>query len=89
MNSILVNLEAAGLVVRRPHPEHGRVLQAYLAAEGEELVSRAHEIVEAVEQRMLAGLYPEERLWLPNLLRSRTDSLEAKADKTVADTLAE
>ena len=23
MNAILVNLEAAGLVVRRPHPEHG------------------------------------------------------------------
>jgi DNA-binding MarR family transcriptional regulator len=30
MNQIMVRLEAAGLVERRAHPEHGRVLQAYL-----------------------------------------------------------
>jgi hypothetical protein len=42
-------LEAVGLVVRRPHPEHGRVLQAYLTEIGEESVARAHGLVEAVE----------------------------------------
>jgi DNA-binding MarR family transcriptional regulator len=50
-----VNLESAGLVSRRPHPEHGRVLQAYLTETGEKLVSRAHQMVETLEQRMLAG----------------------------------
>jgi DNA-binding MarR family transcriptional regulator len=34
MNGILVNLEKAGLLERRPHPEHGRVLQAYLTGRG-------------------------------------------------------
>ena len=30
MNGVVVNLEKAGLLERRPHPEHGRVLRAYL-----------------------------------------------------------
>jgi DNA-binding MarR family transcriptional regulator len=85
MNAIVVNLESAGLVLRRPHSEHGRVLQAYLTAAGEELVSRAHETVEAIEKRMLAALDPEERLKLLNALRSCTDSLEAKADEIAAE----
>ena len=56
MNVILTNLEAAGLVVRRPHPEHGRVLQTYLTEMGEDSVAKAHGLVEAVEGRMLDGL---------------------------------
>lgn len=55
MNVILTNLEATGLVVRRPHPEHGRVLQACLTEIGEDSVARAHGLVEAVERRMLIG----------------------------------
>ncbi len=82
MNAIVVNMESAGLVLRRPHLEHGRVLQAYLTETGEKLVSRAHEIVEAIEQRMLARLDRDERLRLSNALRSCTGSLETKADKT-------
>jgi hypothetical protein len=66
---------------RRPHPKHGRVLQAYLTETGEEVMSRAHEIVEAIEQRMLAGLDRYERLRLLNALRSCTGSLEARAGK--------
>ena len=84
MNAIVVNLEPAGLLLRRSHPEHGRVLQAYLAAAGEELVSQAHEMVEAIETRMLVGLNPEDRLQLLNALRSCVDSLEAEADKKAA-----
>jgi DNA-binding MarR family transcriptional regulator len=82
MNAVVVNMEAAGLISRRPHPEHGRVLQAYLTEAGGELVSRAHEMVEAIEQRMLAGLDRDERLQLLNALRSCTGSLGTKADKT-------
>ena len=61
MNVILVNLEAAGLVVRRPHPEHGRVLQAYLTEIGEESLAGAHGLVEAVERRMLDRLSQDGR----------------------------
>lgn len=68
MNVILARLEGAGLITRSPHPEHGRVLQAYLTDKGSNLVSRAHEKVEAVEELMLAGLSREDRLRLAETL---------------------
>ena len=81
MNAIVVNLESGGLIERRAHPEHGRVLQAYLTASGKELVSRAHEMVEEIEQRMVAGLDPGDRLRLLESLQSCVVSLEARAQK--------
>lgn len=75
MNAILVKLEGGGLVERRPHPEHGRVLRAHLTRRGEEQLTRAHEIVEAVEERMLVGLSEDERLKLAQALRGCADSL--------------
>ena len=82
MNQILVNLETAGLVVRRAHPEHGRVLQTYLTEQGETLVFRAHRVVEAVEERMLEGLSRNDRRRLLDALRQCTESLEAGAKGT-------
>jgi DNA-binding MarR family transcriptional regulator len=79
MNAILVNLEAAGLTVRRPHPEHGRVLQAYLTEVGEESLVGAHRTVEAVERRMLDGLNQEDRRRLLEVLRGCADALEGGA----------
>ena len=76
MNGILVNLEKAGLLERRAHPGHGRVLQAYLTGEGEGMLSRAHALVEAVEGRMLAGLTRGERARLLVVLRGCADALD-------------
>jgi DNA-binding MarR family transcriptional regulator len=84
MNAILANLEAAGLVVRRPHPEHGRVLQAYLTEMGEESVARAHGLVEAVERRMLDRLSQDDRRRLLEALRGCVDALEGGAEGVVA-----
>ena len=75
MNGIVTNLEAAGLVERRPHPEHGRVLQTYLTEKGEQLVSGAHEVIRDVEERMLGGLGDEDRRRLLEALRSCAESL--------------
>jgi len=80
MNAILVNLEAVGLVVRRPHPEHGRVLQAYLTGMGEEVVARAHGLVEAVERRMLDKLSQDDRRRLLEALRGCADALGGGAE---------
>ncbi len=55
MNGIVTNLETTGLVVRRSHPKHGRVLQAYLTEEGVGLVVQAHRVVEAIEERILSA----------------------------------
>jgi DNA-binding MarR family transcriptional regulator len=77
INGVLANLESAGLIERHPHPEHGRVLQAYLTEPGEELASRARREVEDIEERMLSGLSIEDRIWLTEMLRSRADALES------------
>ena len=44
------------LIMRRPHPSHGRIIQLRLTAKGEALRSRADAAVLRVEQRMLARL---------------------------------
>jgi DNA-binding MarR family transcriptional regulator len=75
MNQILTNLQGSGMVERRPHPEHGRVLSAYLTRKGAELVARAHGEVGAIEERMLAGLNREERSRLLEALWSCAESL--------------
>lgn len=69
MNQIMVRLEDAGLVERHAHPEHGRVLQAYLTKEGEELREQCAERVDVIEEQMVSGLSEEERSKLLGLLR--------------------
>ena len=72
---IMVRLGAAGLVERRAHPEHGRVLQAYLTEEGEKLRQQRAEPVDAVEERMVSGLSEDERSKLLGLLRGCSAAL--------------
>lgn len=76
MNGILTNLEAAGLIGRQPHPEHGRVLQAHLTEPGQELVSRAHAEVEKIEEQMLSNLDRDKRTLLTEMLLACAESLE-------------
>jgi DNA-binding MarR family transcriptional regulator len=75
MNQILMNLQGSGMVERRPHPEHGRVLSAYLTPKGAEIVTLAHGEVGAIEERMLANLDPGERSRLLEALRTCAESL--------------
>ena len=76
MNVIVTKLEDAGLVQRRKHPVHGRVLQAYLTEAGRELVSRADEIADEITRRMLAGLDESERSRLLDMLRGCAEALD-------------
>lgn len=75
MSQILSGLESAGLVERRSHPTHGRVVQARLTQPGEEILSMAHERVSKVEERMLSRLSRDERGFLLSALRSCTAAL--------------
>lgn len=75
MNQILARLEALGLIQRRAHPEHGRVLQAYLTQEGERLREECQRRVAAVEERMVSGLSTIERRRLLEALRGCTEAL--------------
>ena len=75
MNQILGRLEAAGLVERREHPEHGRVLQTFLTREGEGLLEGCDRSVDAVEERMVSGLTEADRRALLESLRACAGAL--------------
>ena len=75
MNQILGRLEALGLIERRPHPEHGRVLQAYLTRGGERLRDECDRAVAAVEKRMVSGLSEEEQRGLLQALWGCAEAL--------------
>jgi DNA-binding MarR family transcriptional regulator len=50
MNGVLATLERNGLVERRPHPTHGRVLQVDLTREGQRRLKAATPSVRALER---------------------------------------
>lgn len=78
MNQIVVRLEAAGLLERREHPEHGRVLQSYVTERGEKLRRECARRVDAIEERMLSGFSECERSNLLELLRRCSMALQQK-----------
>ena len=80
MNLILVNLESAGLLVRHPHPEFGRILQAYLTPLGESRLRECHHKIDAIEERMVADLTEDQRLQLLQALKTCTNALEMSAE---------
>ena len=68
MNTILQNLEHAGLIVRAPRPEHGTVLAVRLSEAGRQRLAEATQRVDAVQQRMVSGLSEDEQGLLVELL---------------------
>jgi DNA-binding MarR family transcriptional regulator len=65
MNLIVGRLESAGLVVRKPHPGHGRILLAELTPAGLALLDQCHARAESVEACAIGALDASER---PRLL---------------------
>ena len=58
MQVILVGLEKAELVLRRPHPEHRRMQNTELTPTGRKVLKRAVEIVDATEDLLREALGP-------------------------------
>lgn len=71
----LDRLEGRGLVRRGPHAGDGRVVLVTLTTAGRELVDRVLPDHLATEERLLAGLTPEQRSALAALLRTLDGSL--------------
>lgn len=61
MHVLLSHLEETLLVVREPHPHHGRILRATITPAGQETLDAARRAVDAVEVRMLDGFAPARR----------------------------
>lgn len=68
MNGVLVTLERDGLIERRPHPTHGRILQVTLSEEGKRRLEAANPAVRELEAGIEAGFSAEEiatvKAWL-------------------------
>jgi DNA-binding MarR family transcriptional regulator len=60
-NEVLLALEDRGLVRRRAHPEHGRILQTALTAKGRRVLASCDAAAEKVERQMLSDLTPNQR----------------------------
>ena len=76
MNEVLLALEQRGLVRRRAHPDHGRILQARLTAEGRALLAHCDAEVHQVEARMVSGLSRDEQAALRGALLSSIRALQ-------------
>jgi len=76
MQAILVNLERAGLIARRPHPEHGRVIMTELTTAGERAVAEGAKAADLVERQMLSMLSAEEARVFCELLKRCASALD-------------
>lgn len=56
MNGVLATMERGGLVERRPHPTHGRILQVDLTEHGRAALEAATPAVRALEAAIEEGL---------------------------------
>ena len=79
MNAIVIQIETRGLVERRPHPQHGRILQASLTVAGQQQVMTAHQTVRRIEERMVAQLSTAERRQFMQWLQLCSQALEEDA----------
>lgn len=75
MNEVLLTLEQRGLVRRRAHPDHGRILQTRVTAKGRKVLAACDEEVREVEARMVADLSGEEQQALRTALLRGVRSL--------------
>jgi DNA-binding MarR family transcriptional regulator len=68
MNGVLATLERDGLVERRPHPTHGRIIQVTLTPEGRRRLEAATPEVRELEDAIKRDLAPDQiaavKAWL-------------------------
>jgi DNA-binding MarR family transcriptional regulator len=84
MYAVLQELERLQLVVRSPHPQHQRVLQAALTVAGRRTLTSAATAVDAIEEQMLRKLSSPARSRLASALSSCIDSLTESPTSSVA-----
>lgn len=75
MIRIVTGLAERGLITRKEHPTHGRILPAALTPEGLRKVQACHAMVLDVERRMLAPFSGSERRTLAQLLQKCAEAL--------------
>jgi DNA-binding MarR family transcriptional regulator len=70
------NLEKYGLIQRKNDVSHGRILCTELTSQGQDVVKKAHQMIRAVESRMLVTVSEEHKLLLEKLLLECFNNLQ-------------
>jgi DNA-binding MarR family transcriptional regulator len=77
MIEMLGTLEAKGLIVRSPAPDHGRILRTELTPKGRRLLARCDDAIDRLETEMTRELSPEQLEAFEQMLRSCVHMLHA------------
>lgn len=75
ITNMVKSLENHGFVVRKKDPEDGRVSRVYLTQAGRDLSEPIERIWKKQQEKLLAGILPEERLLLRRLMKQMADNL--------------
>jgi DNA-binding MarR family transcriptional regulator len=76
MQAIVSNLEKRHLVKRKSDPQHGRILCTELTKQGIKVVQQAHDMIRAVESRMLDTVSEDHKVLLEKLLLECFNNLQ-------------
>ncbi len=81
MNEIIVNLLSLGYIERKPHPEHGRILQAYLTHSGKDVLDRANRSTGVIDRQLAASLTAEEHRRIIEWLKTSYSTLTSNENE--------
>lgn len=84
MNGVLATLERETLIERRPHPTHGRILQATLTSEGQRRLKAANPSIQALERETERGLSADAIATVKNWLVATAQRLERATESRAA-----
>ncbi|MES9835166.1 MAG: MarR family transcriptional regulator [Candidatus Thiodiazotropha sp.] len=69
-NELIKGMEKKGWIVRKPDPNHGRIIHISLTSEGKRLLSRCDRVIAQIERQMLHDLSDKEIKTLHGKLRN-------------------
>jgi DNA-binding MarR family transcriptional regulator len=74
-NELIKGMEKNGWILRKPDPNHGRIIRISLTREGKRLLTRSNKVIAKMEQQMLQGLSNKEIATLHGQLRKSVSKL--------------
>ena len=84
MNGVLATLEREALIERRPHPTHGRILQATLTSEGRRRLEAANPSIRALHRTIERDLTPDQIATIKAWLVAAAQRLERTTESRAA-----
>ncbi|MGD8908633.1 MAG: MarR family transcriptional regulator [Chromatiales bacterium] len=69
-NELIKGMEKNGWIVRKPDPNHGRIINISLTREGKLLLNRCNKVIAKLERGMLKGLSDKQIVTLHSQLRN-------------------